>query len=591
MSTPRDEVHPDRVGWRPGGALLPAAPLTTAANLAGALVDRARREPFAVAYHLPEERPGDDRLTVGDLYWRANVAGAALSGAGVRRGDRICVCLDTSAVLLATLFGAALIGAVPTLVEPPLTAGRKKLWLDRVRHIVAAAEPAALVCAAELRPAAEELFRDSGITVLCPPYPDGGYVAEPVLDTDPEEPTLIQFSSGTTSAAKGVVLSHRGLLAAAGSIGQGGPFRVGDVMLSWLPLHHDMGMVGGTLTPFLLDLSSVLVPPLSFAMQPELWLRLIHRYRATISPAPNFAYRLVASRAAKMDLDGLDLRSWRTAFNGAEVVDASTVRAFQRALARYGFRPEAMRPCYGMAELGLAATFAPEGTLPRIEALSRGEMLEHGRAVAADSEWDAHEYVSSGREVPGVKIRVVDTEGFDLPDGWAGRVLVASDSMMSGYYGLPERTEEDLRDGWLNTGDLGFIMDGELFVTGREKDLIIIAGRNYQPQPFEIAAGTVPGVRGGGVAAVGLQDAERGTEHLVLVVETNQFGDAGAADALRAGVEQAVSELAGVRPNEVIIVAPGTVPKTPSGKLQRPLLVKMLALGAIGRAAPAAAAG
>jgi acyl-CoA synthetase (AMP-forming)/AMP-acid ligase II len=583
-----NEVHPDRVDWRPGTT---PATLTTAGNLAGALVDRARREPFAVAYYLPEEAPGDDRLTVGDLYWRANVAGATLAGAGVGAGERICVCLDTSAALLATLFGAALIGAVPTLVEPPLTAGRKKLWLERVQHIVSVARPAALVCDPMLRDAAEEVFAGTGLTVVCPPYDGGGYVPNPVVDTDPEAMTLIQFSSGTTSAAKGVVLSHRGLLAAADSIGRGGPFHREDVMLSWLPLHHDMGMVGGTLTPFLLDMTAVLVPPLSFAMQPDRWLRLIHRYRATISPAPNFAYRLIASRSSTMDLDGLDLTSWRSAYNGAEVVDAPTLRSFITAMVPYGFRPESLRPCYGMAELGLAATFSPEGTLPRIEKLSRGEMLEHGRAVRADSEWDAHEYVSSGVPVPGVKVRVVDVDGLDLPDGSAGRILVSSDSMMTGYFGLPNRTAEDLREGWLHTGDLGFLLDGELFVTGREKDLIIIAGRNYQPQPFEIAASTVPGVRAGGVAAVGRQDHVRGTEQLVLVVETKLFGDTAAAVDLRAAVERAVADLAGVRPHEVIVVQPGTVPKTPSGKMQRPLLAKMLAMGAVGGAAPEARAG
>lgn len=572
------DVHPDRLRWQPDPR---PARLTTAGNLAAALVDRYRREPDAVAYYLPEAP--DDRITVEDLFAAANAAGAALVAAGVRRGDRLCVCVDTSPELLAVLFGAALVGAVPMLAEPPLTAGRRKLWLERVGHLIEAGEPSVLVCEEGLREIAEETFGGRGLPILSPPF-DAGVVREPVLDPDPEEPTLIQFSSGTTSAAKGVVLSHRGLIAAADAIGAGTPFRRGDIMLSWLPLHHDMGMIGGTLTPFLHDVTAVLFRPLTFAVQPELWLRLIHRYRATMSPAPNFAYRLIAGRLSTLDLTGLDLGSWRTAFNGAEVVDPNTVRAWERAMGPYGFRPESMRPCYGMAELGLAATFAPADTRPRITSLSRTAMLEHGRAEPPDHEWDAQEFVSSGTPVPGVRMRVVDKDGTDLPDGRAGRILLAADSMMTGYYKLPDKTAEDLRDGWLRTGDLGFVIDGELYVTGREKDLVIIAGRNYQPQPFEIAAATVDGVRAGGVAAIGVPDADSGTERLVLVVESKRFGAAELMTELAVSVERAVADLAGVRPHRVIMVPPGTVPKTPSGKTQRPLLARKVTLGLLGGA-------
>jgi fatty-acyl-CoA synthase len=571
------EVHPDRLRWWPDPT---PARLTTAGCLAAALVDRFRREPGAVAFYLPEAPDGADRLTVDELFCLANAAGATLAGLGVGEGDRICVCIDTSRELLAVLFGAALVGAVPMLAEPPLTAFRRKLWVERFGHMIDTTGPAALVVEEGLRAAAEEAFGDRGVAIVGPPFGDG-VVTRPVLDPDPEAPALIQFSSGTTSAAKGVVLGNRALIAAADAIGLGIPYYRSDVMVSWLPLHHDMGMVGGTLAPFLHDVPGLLFRPLTFAMRPDTWLRLIHRYRGTVSPAPNFAYRLVSTRLSRMDLTGLDLSSWRSAFNGAEVVDAVTLRDWQRAMAPYGFRPESMRPCYGMAELGLAATFAPADTRPRITVLSRTAMVEEGRAERPDYEWDAQEYVSSGRPVPGVRVKIVGRDGTELAAGRAGRVLVASESMMTGYYGLPGKTAEDLRDGWLLTGDLGFMIDGELYVTGREKDLIIIAGRNYQPQPFEMAAATLDGVRSGGVAAIGVPDPERGTEHLVLVVESKHVGGDHAGE-LATEVERTVAELTGVRPNQVLIVAPGSVPKTSSGKKQRPLLAKMIALGTFG---------
>ncbi|WDZ84657.1 AMP-binding protein [Micromonospora cathayae] len=573
-------VHPDRRGFVPDPAAR-IARLTPAGTVAGALLDRARRDPDAVAFYLPDEPADDRRITVAGLLERAHAAGAALAVAGLRRGGRVCLCLDTSADLLSGLFGAALLGAVPSVLEPPLSAGRKQLWLDRVRHIVTVAQPQVVVCDEELREATVEALAGLDVTVLSPPFRPGS-VAEPVLAADPEEPAFIQFTSGTTSAAKGIVLSHRAVLAAAAAIGLGGPFYEGDLLASWLPLHHDMGMVGATMTPFLLSLPSVLIRPLAFGTRPDRWLRLIHQYRATISPAPNFAYRLVAAIGRKVDLTGVDLSCWRKAFNGAEVVDAGTLRDFLAVAEPLGFRPEHLRPCYGMAELGLAATFSPLGTPPRTEPVSRTAMAERGQALPPTSEQDTHHYVSSGVPVPGTKIRVADPADLDLPERHVGRVLVASESMMTGYLNGPADPLLELRDGWLDTGDLGFLLDGELFVTGRSKDLIILAGRNHQPQTFERAAETADGVKPGGAVAVGVPDPRSGTERMVVVVESRNHRDPDrAADTARA-VERAVSDQTGVRPAQVIVVPPRTLPKTSSGKLQRPQVAAMVAAGSLG---------
>jgi fatty-acyl-CoA synthase len=574
------DIHPDRRDFTPDpvGVL---ATLSTAGTVAGTLVERARRQPDAVAYYLPTESGVDQRITVAGLLQRAHAAGSALAAAGLARGGRVCLCLDTSAPLLAAVFGAALLGAVPSVVEPPVTAGRTQLWLDRVRHLVAVARPSVLVCDASLREAAATVLDGRHVAVISPPFGDG-VVAEPVLSAEPEEPAFIQFSSGTTFEAKGIELSHRAVLAAASAIRRGGPFLADDLMVSWLPLHHDMGMIGATMTPFLLSLPSVLIPPLAFGVRPDRWLRLIHVYRATLSPAPNFAYRLVTSIASRIDLTGLDLSCWRAAFNGAEVVDAATVRDFTGAMARFGFRAEHMRPCYGMAELGLAATFSPVGTPPRVEVLSRTAMSESRRAVPPLSDVDAHSYVSSGTALPGTRIRVADASDADLPAGHVGRVLVASESMMTGYLNGPADPLLELRDGWLDTGDLGFLLDGELFITGRSKDLIILAGRNYQPQTFELAAETVAGVRMGATSAVGVLDPGTGTQRMVIVVESKDHRNHDLASAMATAIDRAVADLTGVRPAQVVVVGPRSLPKTSSGKLQRSRVAAMVTAGLVG---------
>jgi fatty-acyl-CoA synthase len=581
------DIHLDRLGWQPDTT---PATMTTARTLAAALADRARREPSAVAYYLPDEPGGEVRLTVADLARLASAAGVALASAGLGRGDRVCLCLDTSPELLAALYGTALVGATAMLAEPPLTPSRRRVWLDRLRRIVDVAQPTTLVCAPELRESAEAEFGPLGVVVTCPPFGDGT-LGRPVLDADPQEPIVIQFTSGTTSAAKGIVLSHRAVLAAVAAIGMAVPYQRGDLTVCWLPLHHDMGLVGSTLSPFLHDVPAVLIRPLSFGMRPASWLRLLHQYRGTVSAAPNFAYQLITSRVQKVDLAGLDLRHWRVALNGAEVVAASTVLDFQQAMGRYGFAPEALRPCYGMAEVGLAITFAPPDRRARIDRLSRTALADRGRAEPALSELDAQDLVSCGRPVPGTRVRVVDEHGQTLPEGAAGTILTASESMMTGYLGLSGHRADALRDGWLNTGDLGFFLDGELFVTGRAKDVIIIAGRNYHPQPFELAATMVDGVRPNGAAAVGLPDADTGTERLTVVVETKFYHDAEPAAQVRRAVERMVASHTGVPPSRVVTVRPGSLPRTSSGKTQRHLVAGMLARGQLDGPSPAAQTG
>lgn len=566
-------VHPERRAWKPSPV---RATLTPATSLGGALLDRLERAPDGVAYYVFDAAGELERLTVADLAARAGGAASAFEALGAVKGDRIGICADTGPDMLAAFFGAALLGAVPFVVEPPLTAGRLAVWRRRSEHIVRTAAPRLLAADGVARAATDELAAGIGVPLVSPPFgvaPEASATAT----ADAEQLAFLQFTSGTTSDSKGVGISYRALRANAHALGERSPYLAGDVMVGWLPLHHDMGLVGATLTPFLHDLPAVLLPPRMFAFHPVRWLWAVHCFRGTLSPAPNFAYQRCARRFADGALAGLDLSSWRVAFNGAECVDAGTLRGWQARLGPYGFRAGSMRPAYGMAELTLCAALPHPDATPRVRCIDRALLAQTGRAVAATDEREILEVVSVGPAVPGHRIVVVDELGAAVADGVQGEILVAGPSLMSGYYRHGVAVHEQPADGWLRTGDIGFLADSELYVTGRRKDLIILAGNNYQPYPLEAAAAAVPGVYDGGVVAIGGRDPQRGTEALIVLFETRAAGDPQRSDELCASIEQAIASKTGLRPHRVVAMKPGSLPRTSSGKLQRRRIGELVA--------------
>jgi len=383
---------------------------------------------------------------------------------------------------------------------------------------------------------------------------------------------LVQFSSGTTVDPKPVALSHRAVVAQT-EILNGfwqDTAELRHSCVSWLPLYHDMGLIGCVFPALSRDATLTLLGPELFVARPALWLRALSRYRATISPAPNFAYGLCLSKITDAEMEGVDLSGWRTALNGAEAVAPPVVRAFCERFARWGFRAEAMTPVYGLSEASLAVTFSAldrpfRATAFDREALSR-PLSEGAEARAASG---GREIVSVGRPVPGFRLRVVDEAGDDLPEERVGRVLVQGPSLMEGYLGAPEATARALIAGWLDTGDLGFLHRGELYLTGRAKDVVILRGRNYAPEEIERAVEGVPGVRTGCVVAVSWLPEEAPGEVLALLVEAAR--DAGPAErmALPGACREAVLGATGLAVDEVVVLEPGTLPRTSSGKLRR----------------------
>jgi acyl-CoA synthetase (AMP-forming)/AMP-acid ligase II len=516
------------------------------------------------------------------LYHEARAMAGALVARGVRPGAAVLLVLPTSFEFVTALFAIQLIGAIPVPSYPPAVLARAPQAIDRLRQVAASSAASLCITDRRLRPLLGELLAGGTVRDIV--------IVEALVGGDPErlgrvraaaaDPGFVQYTSGSTNRPKGVLLTHGNLCANIHAIGQASHIQRNDSGVVWLPLYHDMGLIGGLLFCVYWRIPLALMSPMAFLADPLRWLRVISRRRATLSPAPNFAYALCAKRAATQPIDDLDLSTWRIAFNGAEPVNPATIDAFVARFAPRGFRAEAMLPVYGLAEVSLAAAFPQAGAPPSYETVDRAE-LAAGRAVAARGP-GAVSLTSVGRSVPGHGITVVDEHGAELPEREVGHILVSGPSVMVGYYRDAEATTAVLDGDTLWTGDLGFISGGNLFVAGRAKDLIIVHGRNYYAEDLERVVTGVAGVRPGGVVAFGAYDETDAADRVVLVCETRLAGvDERVALVERIGAT--VSDACGLPVDEVVLARPGTIPKTPSGKIQRGLCRDLYLCGDLGR--------
>jgi len=556
-------------------------------TLLHALADAARQgDDVGVTLLSDRAETPEEQRSYRALYEASRAAAVKLAEEGVGEGDRVLIVLPTSFDFITTFFAVELLGAVPVPSYPPAALERAPQAIARLRHVVASAGAKLCVTDRRLRTLLGELSRGGGIErfVTAESLRGGSVDDAPPIDCAPSTPAFIQYTSGSTDHPKGVLLSHHNLVANIEAMGVAMHIDDDDRGVSWLPLYHDMGLIGGLLTSVYWHMPLALMSPLAFMADPLRWLRTIDAHRATISPAPNFAYALCASRARKFpeQLKGLDLSTWRVAHNGAEAVSRQVLLDFQTGFGPYGFRRSTMLPVYGLAEVSLAASFPDVDAEPEWEFVDRHRLAD-GHAVAIDEDSpDARAIVGVGVALPGHELIVVDELGEELPAREVGHIVVRGPSVMQGYYGDPELTEEVLVDGTLWTGDLGYVSEGQLFVTGRAKDLVIVRGRNYDPADLERIAAAVPGVRGGGVVAFAVQDERDATEAAVMVCETRVVDEEERA-AIVLQVSEAVAESSGVRLDEVVLAEPGTLPKTSSGKPQRSLTRDRYLNGELGR--------
>jgi 1-acyl-sn-glycerol-3-phosphate acyltransferase len=538
--------------------------------------------PFAAGASLGGEEP----ITYGRLRDEAAAVAGGLRERGVSRGDTVALVLPTGLDFLRSFLGILLARAVPVPIYPPVRLDRLEEYAARQSAILADAGVRLLVTVPRVRPVVS-LLRPAVPTLADVVTADdlaasGSPVSGP--EGDGSDPAFIQYTSGSTGQPKGVLLTHDNLLANIRAIAAGLEMRPTDVGVSWLPLYHDMGLIGSWLTCLHQGLPLTLLPPTAFLARPERWLWAIHERRGTLSPAPNFAYELCVRRIPDEAVEGLDLSSWRAALNGAEPVSPGTLARFARRFAPYGFRPEAMMPVYGLAECSVGLAVPPVGRGPRVDRVTREPFQRQGRADAADrDDPGALEFVSVGRELPQHEVRIVDDAGTDVAERMVGRLVFRGPSATSGYHRKPEATAAiTLPGGWLDSGDLAYRADGEIHVCGRRKDLIIKGGRNLVPQEIEEAAASVEGIRRGCVVAFGVENAALGTEGLVLVAET-RVTEAMERERLMGAVTERVAEAVEVPPDQVVLVPPGAVPKTSSGKVRRAATKQLYLEGAASR--------
>ena len=509
----------------------------------------------------------DTRRSYADMQRAARGVARGLRAAGLRRGDLVALVIGDAEQFLSTLFGAAIAGVVPASLYPPATMSDLVGYLEQTAAVLRRAGARAVVASPALAPELEIL------RATCPDLqvvlssegldapgsdPDG----TPSLD----DIAFVQFTSGSTSMPKGVALSHRNLAANVEAIN--GPGGLGssdtDSAVSWLPLNHDMGLVGMALGPLYCARPAVFLTPQTFVKRPAEWLKAISRYRATVSFAPNFAYDLAVRRVKDKDLEGLDLSSWRIAGCGAEPIHAPTLAAFAARFAGVGFRASSFLPCYGLAEHVLAATFPPRNRELLIDRIASADLTERRLAVPAAGEQSV-ELISCGRALPDHAIRIVGEDGETRGEREVGEIRLAGPSVMLGYYKDDALTAQTIRDGWLCTGDLGYLADGELFVCGRVKDIIIVNGRKYHPQDVEWAVAEMSGIRRGRVVAFGTSESGAADRVVIVAEPSGTVPVSELTDAIR----RRISDMLGLYVDDVVTVPSGTIGRTTSGKVQR----------------------
>jgi 1-acyl-sn-glycerol-3-phosphate acyltransferase len=556
---------------------------------ASTLIEALRRHveatPDRTHIRILDEPGVEEEVSYGALNREATGLAAGLLARGLGFGDMVAIMLPTGRSYFSTFVGVLLAGGVPVPIYPPARSSQLADHLRRHSRILDNAQATLLVTVPEAVPLGRLLLphvaslRGVVVPEELATAPGGG--ALPVVAG--EDVALLQYTSGSTGHPKGVVLTHADLLANIRAMGQVIAASSTDLFVSWLPLYHDMGLIGAWLSSLYFGVPLVVMPPQVFLMRPSRWLWAIHDQHATISAGPNFGYELCLRRIDDAELEGLDLSALRLSFNGAEPVSPATIERFAARFARYGLRPEVITPVYGLAEASVGLTFPPLGRGPLVDRIVRETFLRSGRAVRADeNDTSAPRFVACGRPLPGYELRVVDATGGELGDRQEGRIEFRGPSATSGYYRNPAATRSLFHGHWLDTGDLGYVAGGELYVTGRVKDIIIRAGRNLHPDELEEAVGNLPGVRKGCVAAFASPDPDTGTERLVVLTETRKISEA-ARGELRSQIVGIATDLLGTAPDDVILAPPHTVPKTFSGKIRRAASREVYQRGAIGK--------
>lgn len=550
---------------------------SSANTLTEILLRHAAVDPNRPHIYLMDEKGEEIIIRYGDLLEGARKVAAGLVELGIKKDDTVALMLPTCKEFFFAFFGILFAGGVPVPIYPPVRPDKIEEYALREAGILNNAEVRVLITFSQVEALSRLLrvFIKSLNAVTTVDMLMASKHRVPNVSHTADDAAMIQYTSGSTSAPKGVLLTHANLLANIRSVSKAANITTRDVGVSWLPLYHDMGLIGAWFSTLYMGFPLTLMSPMTFLARPERWLWAIHYHRGTLSAGPNFAYELCIRRIKDEDIIGLDLSSWRLAFNGAEAINPRTLERFTKKFEPYGFKADTFYPVYGLAENSVAVSFPPIRRKPIIDVIQRDAFDKKQKAIPASLEdHNVLEFVCCGVPIPDHDVRIVDDKGQEVAERVVGNLQFTGPSAMRGYYRNPEATQAIYRDGWWDSGDFAYMANGEIYITGRKKDLIIKAGRNLYPQEIEESASQVTGVRRGCSVAFGVNDPKVGTEKLVVVAETAETKPA-IRDAIVKEVIDKISLVVGVPPDEVVLVPPRTIPKTSSGKLQRAATKKM----------------
>ncbi len=525
-------------------------------------------------------------ITYQQLKDTAMCVAGGLQQRGLKPAESVAIMLPSGPDYFYSFFGVLLAGGIPVPIYPPARPSQLEDHMRRHVRILSNCLAKTFITVAEAKNVAQLLKSQvpnlQHIVSAADLAASDAISMPPVLSSN--DIAFIQYTSGSTGNPKGVVLTHANLLANIRAMGDAVQADSKDVFVSWLPLYHDMGLIGAWLGSLYFAMLFVVMSPLSFLARPERWFWAIHHYHGTLSASPNFGYEYCLRRLKDEDIKGLDLSSWRAAFNGAEAVSPKTLSNFSQRFEAFGFNDRAIMPVYGLAESTVGLAFPPLQRGPVIDSIERNTFMQTGVANVTqdDEEQLALRFVSSGLPLANHQIRVIDPAGHELPERHEGRLEFHGPSSTSGYYRETEKTRSLFDGEWLDTGDLAYIAKGELFITGRIKDIIIRAGRNIYPHELEEAVGNVAGIRTGRVAVFGSEDEHSKTERLIVIAETRSK-DNNELEKLRTDINTLSTDLIGSPPDEVVLAPPGTVLKTSSGKIRRAASRELFEKGGIGK--------
>ncbi|WP_051927039.1 fatty acyl-AMP ligase [Streptomyces durhamensis] len=544
---------------------------TRSATVWHALLQHAEQGLDAPTITLIPEPGRQHSLRVDTLVEHTQRAAAHLAEHGVGHGDRVVLCLPTGQEFLTAFFATQLLGAMPTAISLPMRFGGAAGVEGQLKDLTGYLRPAAVITTTDVIQALPHLVDTcliDGEDLLARAH-RADAPQHPLRRPRSEDLALIQCTSGSTGRPKGVMISHANMAANCEQFTSAAGWTKADTTVNWVPLYHDMGLFTGLLFPLYVGADTVLMPPSRLLRHPADWLRHISDHHGAVSAAPNFAFGYATARIRDEELDGVDLSSWRISICGAEPVQPATMDRFFTRFARWHLPPTMPLPSYGMAEASLIITTTRPQAALRFDSIDRTRAAVDHHAVDVDPHSPhALHIVDCGTPVAGTEIRIVDDTGTPLPEGRIGHIQFRGPSRTLGYFDLPEETAQAIDGpGWWKTGDLGYLREGGLRITGRSKDLVIIRGANYFPSDFEQAAETVPGVRLGAVIALGHRRPDADSEELHLLVETEL--DRHQHEALRQAVRSSVTSRTGVTPAQVHLLPKKSIPKTTSGKVQR----------------------